>query len=211
MIIARTYPFEPTRLAFEELKDYLRRVSDQLHVAAEAEKQWVHDHYAGDDDVDDVAMDFMDIDEQYETVFRPLLLQSVVVLTYSQMESELKRFADLLRERRALPTSMSQFKGDVVERSQTFFKTFAIPVFEPVELGALSELTLVRNCIVHNAGVVSGTNKETALRQAVARLNSLSMDHADRIQPTLEYCETQVCFLADVFTRLYAANGLRVA
>jgi len=173
MIIARTYPFEPTRLAFEELKDYLRRVSDQLHVAAEAEKQWVHDHYAGDDDVDDVAMDFMDIDEQYETVFRPLLLQSVVVLTYSQMESELKRFADLLRERRALPTSM--------------------------------------NCIVHNAGVVSGTNKETALRQAVARLNSLSMDHADRIQPTLEYCETQVCFLADVFTRLYAANGLRVA
>jgi hypothetical protein len=210
MIIARTYPFEATQLAFEELKDYLRTVADQLREAAENDKRWVVERFAGDDGRDDVAMDFAEIEDQYGLVFRPLLLQSVVILAYSQMEYQFRRFAELLRRDRGLPTALGQFKGDVVERCQTFFNTFALPSLTSEELAQLDVLTLVRNCIVHNGGIVAGMQRDVALKNSVQGVPSLSIDKLERIQPSLEYCEVQVCFVADVFRRLYATAGYQV-
>ena len=172
-------------VGMNELGQYLEKVLGELHGSYDREIEEIEATESWDPD--DVESPKELIFLQHREIFLPILFDSFIVVTYSQLEYLTKQVVALLRQETGHPVGLSKFKGDLLERVELFLQSSGLRTVDTALTMPLVRLTLVRNCIVHNAGLLPGSQNEASLRAALASAN-LAINDAKRIHVTPSYC-----------------------
>lgn len=125
--------------------------------------------------IDSLDWDLPSIFEEY---FPNLQRRSGLITLFSFFENELDRLCDLLQKHDKHSASLSDIKGNGIERSTRYLDKIAgIDLPNPsLEWSELLDIQALRNLVVHANGTLSQTSKDKAdkLRRYIKRCKYLS-------------------------------------
>jgi hypothetical protein len=145
-----------------------------------------------DDDKEDLSWLFFTGDYYlYASEFPNILRTSIFVSCYSFYENQLNLFCKLLHRKRNLTLSLTDIKGNGIERAQVYLKKVAQIEFpdKSQEWQFLKKCNLIRNCVVHNGGVVEENAKE--LMKVIHSIDFISIQYhpfEQKIELKKEFC-----------------------
>jgi hypothetical protein len=190
--------------AFDDLDSFIKELSSHLDATFTVRRERAEAFWGVSSD--DFFQDLEEIERQVGYSFKTSLTYAVIVLAYSQTELYLKRLSDILSKVKGLPVGLKSFRGGLSERVGLFFSAFSLPPLLESEREELERVALVRNCIVHNGGIVSGSGREAQLQQLVARSQGVSLGQDQRLSISAEYCGAITKELRNMFRRLIYEN-----
>lgn len=94
-----------------------------------------------------------------------------IVMAFSAVEHFLDRLTDVMKSKRDLPINGKTFKGNAIQRLQTFAKVFGFPPMPGSDAQLINETAKLRNCIVHCNGVVKLSSDFKEIERIVASSN----------------------------------------
>ena len=148
----------------------------------------------------------------YTMKFPRILRNSFLVTAHSLLEYELNVICRKLKKACQIPISWSDLKGDKLEQAKSYFKLAGLDLsFNNPTWQEISNYYLVRNCIVHNNGLIAGVQKEQALCDYINRKKIISEDTIEEeIALTASFCkgviDTMQYFLNDVYEAISTAK-----
>lgn len=144
---------------------------------------------------------------RYSDAFPRLLRRSFVVAAVSVLEYHMRDISNWLKKEKGLQIGWNDLTGDSLERLKKFLRNAAIPVsFDGTTWQELTNVSLVRNCIVHNNGFLKAAFNERQLRTYAQAHNIVSTDTIEEeIAPTKEFCEKVVRALEQFLKELHDA------
>ena len=90
---------------------------------------------------------------RYAEKFPRILRNSFLVSAHSLLEYEMNVICKRLRKEQQIPVTLSDLKGDELERVKLFFKNAGLSLdYNGSTWQEINNYYLVRNCIVHNSG-----------------------------------------------------------
>lgn len=97
--------------------------------------------------------------------------------------------------------------GDLFDRLRKFLKLAQIPVkFTTTTWQELTDISMVRNCIVHNNSLFKGFSEERQLRTYATRNGIVSTDTIEEeIAPTREFSEKVIQTMNDFMREFHDA------
>lgn len=197
---------ERFRLTLEQDREYVAEMMSLIQDGLAEETKAVVEQCDTDDYLDDIAMDLQDAEHLYNSVFAVTLIQSFILALYSQLEHFLHRLVELHRSTHAHPLRLKDFRGDLFSRLDLYLVSASLPKSTRFYRQRLKTLTLVRNCVAHNAGRITGTPKERALQSLAKSHASLVVDPHGRLEISPPYCSDSIelvgSFLHDLFKKL---------
>ena len=198
--------------AFEELRRHFLLLHAQIADASNIEKYILVTKPAPREvDYDDYLSELREHERHFGEVMPRILGFSFVVMLYSEVEFRFKGLCRKLQKERRLPLALNRFSGDIKEKTQGFLRAFGLPEIHDSEMKRLAELTLVRNCIVHNSGIVSGTEKERELLRIVedSRGMTITQEYGNvkRLMLSNPYCLKHLDDCEAAFRRLFRELG----
>lgn len=206
MQIQASFLRERLRLTLEQNREYVAEMMSLLHEALAQETKAIAEQFETDDFLDDIAMDLQDIEHRYSSVFATTLIQSFILALFSQLEHFLHRLVGLHRSTHSHPLRLNDFRGDLFARLDLYLVSASLTRSTRGCRQRLNTLTLVRNCVAHNAGRITGTPKEHALRNLIKGHSGLGLGPHDRLEISPAYCDDSIdligSFLRDLFGKL---------
>lgn len=117
--------------------------------------------------------------ELFAELFPHLFHSSLCVSLVSLLEHEMRGYCQALQTALNIPLAISDLNGNWVERFHKYTRHLAGLEFELSEsdwrdMGALVEM---RNCIVHNGGVLDGFAKASVIREFASKNGSPAINH----------------------------------
>lgn len=197
---------ERIRLTLDQDREYVSEMMSLIGDALAGETRAIAEQFATDDYLDDIAMDLQDAEHRYNSVFAVTLIQSFILALYSQLEHFLHRLIELHRSTQAYPLRLNDFRGDLFSRLDLYLVGASLPRSTRAYRQRLTTLTLVRNCVAHNAGRVTGTPKESTLQNLAKNHAALVVDPHGCLRISPSYCGDSIdlvgFFLHDLFKKL---------
>lgn len=152
---------------------------------------------------------------QHEHLFPLSLRYSFVVLLYLIIEDRLRQACNLIQKIRALPIRAKDLRGDTLEQCMIFLdKLVGIQRQSISTWQRISDLSKIRNCIVHSSGRVEESRDKDYLKLLAKQENSL-IDLSDNEQPTEtqlvispEYCVISTLVAGRFFEEIFEAANL---
>ncbi len=101
------------------------------------------------------------VDEQvfYKDEFPFIIRNAYLVSACSLFETDTKIMCKKLKDAKNLTKDLSDLEGNLLERIQKYFKLAGIDVNYGVDWKVIPNYIKVRNCIVHNNGVINSDKK----------------------------------------------------
>lgn len=145
---------------------------------------------------------------RYSQGFHRLLRNSFVILAYSLLEHQIEQICKILKRECKIPISLSDLKGDVIGRSKLYFKKLAGLDFPSGHQNQIwqeiNSLAMIRNCIVHNNGLLKGFREEQELRTYTSKKGIISQDTIrEEIALTERFCRDIIETMRTFFKELY--------
>ena len=170
MILKGLFAIE-LQMGFSELKNYLAITEKYLQKAKEdfetsaheqAEKLSAANPDLRTDEIDDIlSNDYW----EYAETFPRILRSSFFVSAYSLLESKMAIICRQLKKDKQLPISWSDLKGDVLDQFKLYCKLAGLELsYNTQAWQEIQRYSRVRNCIVHNRGLIKGSREEKELR-----------------------------------------------
>jgi len=141
----------------------------------------------------------------YSEKFPRILRNSFLVSAHSLLEYEMNVICKRLRKEQQIPVTLSDLKGDELERVKLFFKNAGLSLdYNGSTWQEINNYYLVRNCIVHNSGLIKGSKREQDLRTYITQKKIISQDTIqEEVALTEQFCEkvinTMQSFLSEVY------------
>ncbi len=191
----------------DELKQYLHVTEKYLHKAKTDFKAW------SDEQVKELPREQYDEyqdfhqDEywRYEEKFPRILRNSFLVSAHSLLEYEINVICRRIEKEQQIPISWKDLKGDILGRTKSYCKLarLDLPVDDPT-WQEIDNYYKVRNCIVHNNGLIEGARKEKTLRDYITRKKIVSEDTIEEeIALTAPFCEEVINTMKDFLDKVY--------
>ncbi len=162
----------------------------------------------------DVCDDIYNEEQWYYAVKFPRIVRnSFLVTTLSLLEYEINVICNKLKIMQTIPINLSDLKGDVLDRTKIFYKLAGLDLQDNnLNWQEINKYYLVRNCIAHNNGLISGVKKEKELRVYITRKKIISEDKIDEeIALTASFCKEVIktiqYFLNDVYEAISIAKN----
>jgi len=152
---------------------------------------------------------------RHEEKFPRILRNSFLVSAHSLLEYELNVICEKLRKDQEIAVSLSNFRGDELERVKLFFKNAGLSLdYNSPTWQEINNYYLVRNSIVHNSGLIKGFKREKDLRTYITQKKIISQDTIqEEVALTEQFCEevinTMQSFLDEVY-KVYITHKERV-
>ena len=159
------------------------------------------------EELDDFGEDWGELSWRYSQVFPRLLRRSFLVTAVSVFEYNMGQMCKQLEREKKLPIGLSDLKGDLAERWGKFLKLAQIPVsFTATTWQELTNISMVRNCIMHNDGLFEGFPQGPQLRAYAEQNSMVSTDTLqEEIAPTREFCEKVIRTMKDFMQEFHDA------
>lgn len=194
----------PNEIFFDNALDASRRLNDLEQFSAYVNGYLEHEQrYFREDAHPDVEREFLPL---FSATFPPILHSSLVVSSVMLMELELRGFSEALREHLALPLSMSDLQGSLLDRFRKYAGTLA-----GLELQLYGDLWddvvgvfEIRNCLVHNYGSLDRFSRRSII-EAFARRNGGPTVASETIKVQGTTSSTVLCVASNLFDMIYEA------
>ena len=137
-------------------------------------------------------------------VFPDLLLEALFITAYSYFEKELDDVCGSLKERCSFSLSLSDLNGKGVFRSLLYLKKIARLNIDSKIVNRISIYNKIRNCIVHNNGVLQENDKN--LLAELSKLPNIDTNKSKGLKLTAmfleETIEDYIEFVALIFSEI---------
>lgn len=151
-----------------------------------------------------IFLGFVDTRWRYSEVFPRILRNSFLVTILSYLEDELAWMCKSLRTRKNIPISWSKLKGNALERAKVYISKLGRLDFPTGHSWAeINSYNTIRNCIVHNMGIVSGFSKEKEIRDYCLKHKGIDIDKHGNLILSKEFCLQAVSTVQTFFEELY--------
>jgi len=192
----------------EYLKNYLHSVEACLEKAEKDFENWANEEAAKlpPSARDDFQESLSEESWRDREVFPRILRNSFLVTLHSVLENELAWMCESLRRKKGISTSWhDRKKGSVLKRLKHYISTECGLDFPTGQSWVeINSYTAIRNCIVHNAGSVTGFSKEKELRDYCSKHRGvIDIDKDGNLELSKEFCRQAVCTLQVFFKDLY--------
>ena len=155
------------RMGFSELKNYLEITEKYLQKAKEdfetsaheqAEKLSAANPDLRTDEIDDIlSNDYW----EYAETFPRTLRSSFFVSAYSLLESKMALICRQLKKDKQIPIGWSDLKGSTLDQFKFYCKLAGLEIsYSSKSWQEIQHYCILRNCIVHNNGFISGFRDE---------------------------------------------------
>ena len=123
-----------------------------------------------------------------------ILRQSTIISLYILLENAVDEYCETFKKHSGGTIKLSDFKGDILERLKTYLKKVAsIPFdFSSGLWQYIIGLHEVRNCLVHNNGVVEGFGKRKVIEQFARQQNLITIRDEYFIEITFNGCKESI-------------------
>ena len=211
---------------FKALADYIGYVEGQIQESHHSTRsQILADNRAPLDDSEESVQNWLyesqreidDCDRRYAVDFRRILRFTVLMSTYTLVESNLALLAQQIRTRKGLALDMNDLRAKILmERFKTFWTKVAGLLWWPdPRWDELQDIQKLRNCIAHGNGFVrknDGRIKQLLRRNCGVRLvgenNHLAdPDEAGTLEIDERFCAEAVEQMASLFDEIFNRAG----
>jgi len=127
--------------------------------------------------------------EEFPRILRNSLLVSIISL----FEFELDFICKILIQEQGLEENWRDLRGSILDKIKTFCKRVEIDITTNEQAWReLKNLYLVRNCIVHNSGLIKGSKNEKKLRGYTEQKGIISDEDEREIDLTEQFCQEAI-------------------
>jgi hypothetical protein len=209
---------------FHALQDYLKHSEAQIQEGHHAMRAQILSEQRPDD-TDDAVEQWISLqqaeldncDRRFTQLFQQSLRFSVVISTFTLIESNLSRMAGEMCQRLHLNLGMEDLQAkDLVKRFEKFWTRVAIlPWWNDPRWEKLKEIEELRNCIAHRRGLIR--ENEQRIRNLVSRHRGVSIigindplvdpDDAGAVRIEESYCLAAVQEMAGLFKEIFERAG----
>ncbi|MFC1964544.1 hypothetical protein ACFLWG_00860 [Chloroflexota bacterium] len=117
---------------------------------------------------------------QYSVEFPRILRNSFLLIIISLLESELATLCKELKEKHRIPIGWKDLKGSTIDQVKKYCEIAGLDYTKNNEnWQEMKNFYLVRNCIIHNDGILKDTRDEKILRAYARKKGILSEDILD--------------------------------
>jgi len=203
--------------SLDELNEYLRvteellvRAKDDFDARVDKETKGLSEEELEELDLGDTySEDYW----RYTEEFPKILRSSLLVTAFSAFEHSLGVLCERLQSDKHIPIGLNILKGDILERLKNYFKLTGLAIsYNNKRWQELSDYSMVRNCIVHNNGLVKGFADEVRLRNYANKNGIIGQSPMeDEIVLTKEFCSrvirTMIAFMKQVHDAYWAGKS----
>lgn len=156
----------------DELKNYLDVTEKYLQKAKTDFEEWSHEQVKRLPS--EQQQEFYDLyyDDywRYKEKFPRILRNSFLVSALTLLEYEMNIICRRLKKEQQIPINPSDLRGNTLEQAKLYFKLAELNLtFNDKTWQEINNYYLIRNCIVHNNGLIKGSRYETKLRAYTIR------------------------------------------
>lgn len=172
---------DETYYEFDHLGDYIWKFNQQIDELRKIEIAKLHAYHADEPEMQAIrwARESQKLDYSFPTA----LNYSFVVLVFITIETRLMRTCDLIYELRKLPIRAKDLSGRGLERYMKFLSKLADVRRENLSYWPqISNLTKIRNCIVHTSGFLDYSRDAQDLRRLVEDKSYFTSEHRKRLE-----------------------------
>ena len=203
MILKGIFAIE-LRNGFDELERYLKITEEYLqkaksdfesHVQEQAKK--LSTAGLSPEERDEINEFYGEAHWDYAETFPRILRSSFFVSAYSLLEYKMAIICKWLKKDKQIPISWSDLKGDTLDQFKLYCKLAGLELsYNTQAWQEIQHYSRVRNCIVHNRGLVEGVKQEKELQAYASRKNiiddsmlGLSIRLKAQIALTEDFCK----------------------
>jgi len=153
----------------DEISDYLREFQNYIQIT---DNHLQAGRISGHDALHLEKMKF-----NFQHSHGDILRKSTIISLYILLENELDEYCKTFAKHSATKLKLSDFKGDILER----FKIYSTKVLKiPFDFGSdlwqfIIGLHEVRNCLVHNNGIIEGFGKKKVIEHFSKHQNLITI------------------------------------
>jgi len=180
----------------QEIKDFLKEFQKYIEVTNVHLKEGKFIGY------DQETLESMKVNFEYS--HGDILRKSTIISLYIMLELELGKFCQIFKKHSKSKLSLGDFKGDILEG----FKKYAVKVmnlnfdFNSQVWQYIVGIHELRNCLVHNGGVIEDYNKKAVIEDFVRR--NLKFDVRDErwLEITFAGCDEAIDKVDEFFNEI---------
>ena len=196
-------------LRLDELKEYLGITEKYLRKAKTDFEAWTDKQLK--ELPPEQHQEFYDVYQEdywrHEEKFPRILRNSFLVSALSLLEYEMNVICRRLKKEKQRRISWRDLRFDVLEQFKEYCNLagLSLPYDDPT-WQEINNYYMVRNCIVHNSGLIKGAKREQELRDYISRKNIISQDTIEQeITLTGQFCEEGINTMQDFLAKVYKA------
>ncbi|MFC1968904.1 hypothetical protein ACFLVF_00220 [Chloroflexota bacterium] len=209
MILRGIFAIE-LRTEFDELEKYLKKaeIDFETHIQEQEKKLSTVD--LSPEELDEIKEFYGEAHWDYAETFPRILRISFFVSAYSLLEYKMAIICRWLKKDKQIPISWGDLRGDTLDQFKFYCKLAGLELaYDTPTWQEIQHYSMVRNCIVHNRGLLEGVKQEKELHAYGSRKNiiedsmlGLSIRPRAQIALTQEFCKevtkTTWAFLSNI-------------
>jgi hypothetical protein len=161
-------------IGFDELERYLEITEEYLQKAKAEFETWLDEESKtlSPEEHDEFNESYEQEYWDYAETFPRILRSSFFVSAYSLLESKMAIICRQLKKDKQIPISWSDLKGDTLDQFKIYCKLAGLELlYNSKTWQEIQHYCMLRNCIVHNRGLIQGARQERELQAYANRKN----------------------------------------
>jgi len=170
MILRGIFAIE-LRTGFDELEEYLKITEEYLQKAekdfdirVEEQVKKLSSADIPSEELDEINEFYGEKHWDYAETFPRILRSSFFVSAYSLLEHKMVTICGWLKKDKQIPVSWNDSKGNTLDQFKHYCKRADLGLTYDDNWKEINEYRRIRNCIVHNRGLIKGSREEKELR-----------------------------------------------
>ncbi len=162
------------------LADCVWKFNEQIDELKRIELEKLDTYYPNDDN--GKALRWYFESQKLEYFFPVTLNYAFLIMVFVTIETHLMKTCDLLYETRKLPLRAKELAGRGLDRYMNYLSKLASVSRDCISIWPqISNLTKLRNCVVHTAGYIDNSKDEKTIRAMVKDMSYLSKEDKERL------------------------------
>ncbi len=203
MILKGFFAFE-LHSGFSELEwylkiteEYLRKAKDEFDTRVQEEVKRLSSANLSSQELDEINEFYGEQHWDYAETFPRILRSSFFVSAYSLLEHKMATICRRLKKDKQILDSWTDLKGNTLDQFKCYCKRGGLGLtYGDQNWKEITAYRRIRNCIVHNRGLIDGAKEEKKLRAYANGKNliqdtllGLSVRRQDQIALTEDFCK----------------------
>ena len=142
----------------------------------------------------------------YADIFPMILRNSFLVSVHSLLEHKMDLVCKRIKEERQIASNWDDSRrGNALHKFKRYFKHAGLELTDN-DWQEINNYRIIRNCIVHNRGLIKGARQERELRYYITRKNIISQDTIrEEIALTEQFCREAIKTIWEFLMKTYEA------
>jgi hypothetical protein len=180
-------------IGWRELEEYLKTTEKYLEKARTEWEAWFDEQtkHLTPEERNEIGESYSDTYWDYAETFPRILRNSFFVSAYSLLEHKMAIICRWLKKDKQIPISWSDLRGGTLDQFKNYCKLASLDLtYADQNWKEINDYRRIRNCIVHNRGLIKGSREERDLRDYITPKGIISQDTIEEeIALTEQFCK----------------------